>query len=267
MPDVHLLRPGEPVSLADLPTRADSFHDDRRRAEKEFRDLRGELARLQHRFYAEGRRKLLIVLQAMDAGGKDGTIRTLLRGVNPQGVRVSSFKAPSAEELAHDFLWRVHREVPGRGMIGVFNRSHYEDVLVVRVDGLVPEDDWRARYELINDFERMLAATGTTLLKFYLHISKKEQRRRLRSRLEKPEKRWKFSHDDLHKREQWDEYMAAYEEALGLCSTPWAPWRAVPADQKWYRNLTVARTVVATLRDLDPRFPEPEENLAGVKVP
>ncbi len=254
------------MRLADLPTRADGFHDDRKEAGRELRELRRELADLQHRLYAEGRRKLLVVLQAMDAGGKDGTIRKVFAGVNPQGVRVTSFKVPTAEELAHDFLWRVHRAVPATGMIGVFNRSHYEDVLVVRVDRLVPEEVWRARYDQINDFERLLAAGGTTLLKFFLHISPDEQRERFQSRLDEPEKRWKFSRGDLDKRRQWPEYMAAYEDALGRCSTEAAPWWVIPADQKWYRNLAVARVLVATLRRMSPEFPEPEEDLSGIRL-
>ena len=265
MPDTHRLTPGTPVRLADLPTRADDFHDDRDKAEKEFKKLRKELADLQHRFYSESKRKLLIVLQAMDAGGKDGTIRRLTQGINPQGVRVTSFKAPSKEELARDYLWRIHREVPGKGMIRIFNRSHYEDVLVVRVDNLAPEPVWQQRFEQINSFESLLHDTGTTILKFYLHISKDEQRQRFQDRIDDPTKNWKFSHEDLEKRKQWDDYMRAYEDALNRCTTPWAPWHAIPADQKWYRNLAIARVLHSTLTELDPQYPE-HENLSGVEV-
>jgi PPK2 family polyphosphate:nucleotide phosphotransferase len=265
MPQTHLISPGSRIRLADLPTRADDFHLDRDRAEDEFRQLRRELADLQYRLYSEARRKLLVVLQAMDAGGKDGTIRRVTQGINPQGVRVTSFKAPSKRELAHDFLWRVHREVPAAGMIGIFNRSHYEDVLIVRVDGLAPEAVWQQRYEQINQFEKLLSETGTTILKFYLHISKEEQRQRFQDRIDDPTRNWKFSHEDLDKRRQWDDYMLAYEDALSECSTPWAPWYAIPSDQKWYRNLAITRIIHAALTELDPRYPE-QEDLSGIVV-
>ncbi len=266
MSDVHRIAPGSPVRLAELPTRADGFHRDREAAEKEFRSLRKRLAELQHRLWAAGRDKLLLVFQAMDAGGKDGSIRRVFQGVNPQGVRVTSFKAPTPRELAHDYLWRVHRAVPGSGEIGVFNRSHYEDVLIVRVDGLVPPEVWGRRYEEINHFERLLASSGTAILKFYLHVSKEEQKERFEARLANPRKNWKFSRGDLDKRRQWDDYMAAYEDALERCSTAWAPWYAIPADQKWYRNLVLARVLVARLEALDPRYPKPEPGLDAVRV-
>jgi PPK2 family polyphosphate:nucleotide phosphotransferase len=266
MSDIHRVTPGEPVRLAEMPTRADGFADDRGAAEKEFKDLRKELARLQYRFYADGRHKVLVVLQAMDAGGKDGTIRRVFQGVNPQGVRVTSFKAPSKEELAHDYLWRIHKAVPRQGMIGVFNRSHYEDVLIVRVDGLAPDEVWQARYEQINRFEKLLAETGTTIVKIYLHISKEEQRGRFQDRLDEPEKNWKFSREDLHKRTQWEDYMAAYEDAVNRCSTPWAPWYVIPADQKWYRNLAITRILLDRIEALEPRFPAPEEGLDRIEI-
>ncbi|MCA9940695.1 MAG: polyphosphate kinase 2 family protein, partial [Anaerolineales bacterium] len=197
---------------------------------------------------------------------KDGTIRRVFQGVNPQGVQVTSFKVPTAAELAHDFLWRVHQRVPGSGMIGVFNRSHYEDVLVVRVHNIVPESDWRPRYEQINQFERLLVDTGTTVLKFYLHISKEEQRQRFQERLDDPQKQWKFSLEDVEKRRFWEDYMAAYGEMLTRCTTVAAPWHVIPADQKWYRNLAIARVIVGTLRGMNPRFPAPADDLAGVVV-
>jgi PPK2 family polyphosphate:nucleotide phosphotransferase len=248
--------PGTKIRLEAITTKAKSFHDDRQAAEQEFFELCEELAEMQRRLYAEGKHKLLIVLQAMDAGGKDSTIRHVFGGVNPQGVRVTSFKKPSEIEMAHDYLWRIHRAVPATGMMAVFNRSHYEDVLVVRVENLVPKNSWGTRFEQINQFERMLTETGTTILKLYLHISKEEQAERFQERLDDPEKNWKFSVDDLEKRKKWDEYMVAYEDALNRCTTDWAPWYVIPADQKWYRNLAIARIVVNALRNLDPQFPK-----------
>lgn len=263
---LHRVEPGAAVELATVGTDGKDYHDDRKQAESEFDALREELAEWQQRFYAEGKRKLLIVLQAMDAGGKDSTIRHVFAGTNPQGVRVHSFKQPTREELAHDFLWRVHQRVPAAGMIGVFNRSHYEDVVIVRVDELAPEEVWRRRYEQINQFEQLLVATGTTVLKFYLHISKDEQRKQFQERIDEPEKNWKFSLDDLEKRKQWDDYMAAYSEALARCTTDAAPWYIIPGDQKWYRLLAVARAIVGTLRAMNPAFPPPQHDLSGVVV-
>ena len=261
MPTTHRLEPGRSIRLADITTQGKTFHQDRAAAKTEFMALRHELIELQRRLYAEGRRKLLVVFQAMDAGGKDGTIRRVFRGVNPQGVRVTSFKNPSVEDLAHDFLWRIHKAAPAAGMIGVFNRSHYEDVLVVRVESIVPELVWRPRYEAINQFENMLAESGTTILKFYLHISKNEQKKRFQTRLDVPDKYWKFSAADLDKRKQWDDYQAAYEDLLNQCTTQQAPWHVIPADQKWYRNLAVSRVLVQALKQLDPRYPPPIEEL------
>lgn len=264
MSHTHRLDPGRGIHLADIPTNAKPYHQDRDKAEKQFKALREEFVEWQRRLYAADKHRLLIVLQAMDAGGKDGTIRRILQGVNPQGVLVHSFKKPSEEDLAHDFLWRIHQRVPGRGMITLFNRSHYEDVLVVRVDRLVPEAVWQARYEQINQFEKLLADTGTTILKFYLHISKAEQQQRFTERIQQPEKNWKFSLDDLNKRAQWEEYMAAYEAALNNCTTPWAPWYVIPADQKWYRNLAIMNVIVATLRELNPQYPVAKVDLSQV---
>lgn len=262
----HRIKPGSQISLSSLPTRADQFHDDRRAAEKEFKRLRDELIELQACLYAEDKHSLLIVFQAMDAGGKDGTIRKVFRGVNPQGVRVNSFKAPTKQELAHDYLWRVHKVVPQRGMIGVFNRSHYEDVLVVRIEELVPEAVWQKRYEQINEFEQLLAESGTKILKFFLHISPEEQKERFQDRLNEPSKHWKFSLDDLEKRKKWETYMEAYEAALQRCSTECAPWHAIPADQKWYRNLTITRTIVDAIKSLNPEYPVQEDDLSHVVI-
>lgn len=258
----HRLSPGQPVRLGDLSSRGRDFHNNRDEAETEFLAQREKLIELQRRLYAEGRRKLLIVLQAMDAGGKDGTIRHVFCGTNPQGVLVTSFKPPTDEELSHDFLWRVHRAVPAAGMIGIFNRSHYEDVLVPRVENLVPEETWRQRFLQINDFERLLSETGTTVVKFFLRISHDEQEKRLRDRLTDPSKHWKFSPDDVVKRRHWDLYVPAYEEALSVWATDRAPWYVIPADQKWYRNLAVVRVITQTLRDMNPQFPPPQAELS-----
>lgn len=262
----HQLTPGQTVRLSDKPTEGRLYHDSRISAEDEFRKLRDELIDWQRRLYAEDKHRILIVLQAMDAGGKDGTIRKVFRGVNSQGVQVNSFKVPSQQELAHDFLWRIHKAVPSRGMIGVFNRSHYEDVLVVRVHNIVPETVWRPRYEQINNFERLLTESGTSILKFYLHISKSEQRDRFQARIDDPSKNWKFSFDDLEKRKLWDDYMLAYEDVLNKTTTTWAPWHIIPADQKWYRNLAIAQIIVDKLRTLDPQYPKPEKDLSNIVV-
>lgn len=230
------------------------------------RNCAPELIELQRKLYAEGKHKLLVVLQAMDAGGKDGTIQTVLRGVNPQGVHVESFKKPTEEELAHDYLWRIHRSVPRAGMIGVFNRSHYEDVLIVRVEKLVSKSVWKSRFDQINEFEHMLSETGTKLLKFYLHISKQEQAERFQSRLDDPRKNWKFSTEDLQKRKKWDDYMEAYEDAINLCTTEWAPWHVIPSDQKWYRNFAICRIIVEALGELDPQFPTATIDRSQVQI-
>lgn len=266
MPNTHKLAPNQTVSLNEITADGKDCQSNRKHAENEFKDLRKEFRELQARFYAEDKHKLLLVFQAMDAGGKDGTIRAITQGVNPQGVFITSFKGPSKQELTHDFLWRVHKAVPARGMVGIFNRSHYEDVLVVRVDNLVPESVWRPRYERINDFEELLTGSGTTILKFYLHISKEEQRERFQERIDIPEKNWKFSFEDLEKRKQWDDYMAAYEEMLMQTTTETAPWYVIPSNQNWYRNLAIERVIVSTLRQLDPQYPPPEGDVTGVVV-
>lgn len=211
---------------------------------------------LQELLYAENRHKLLVVLQGIDTSGKDSTIRHVFGDVNPQGTQVVNFKVPTWKELAHDYLWRVHPHTPGKGKIVIFNRSHYEDVLVVRVHGLAPEGVWEKRYEHINAFEKLLSDEGTTILKFFLHISKQEQAERFLARLDRPHKRWKFNPDDLREREHWGDYKAAFEAMLSRTSTPWAPWYAVPSDRKWYRNLVVSSVVIEKLQSLDMRFPK-----------
>ena len=221
------------------------------------------LTRLQAAFYADQRHALLVVLQGRDASGKDGTIRTVFGACNPQGCAVTSFKAPTDAERAHDYLWRVHQAVPPRGMIGIFNRSHYEDVLVVRVRGLVAKAQWKPRYRQINDFERMLHENGVVVLKFFLHISREEQRRQLLERLTDPEKNWKFRAGDLADRARWDDYTRAYRDALQQCSTPWAPWYLVPSDHRTVRNYLITRIINRTLEGLKPRYPRaPREVLA-----
>jgi PPK2 family polyphosphate:nucleotide phosphotransferase len=220
-------------------------------------ELQAQLAALQDRLWAEARRSLLVVLQAPDAGGKDGTIKHVFRGVNPQGCRVQSFKEPTHLELAHDFLWRVHRAAPRSGEIGIFNRSHYEDVLITRVHGTITEAACQERYELINSFEKLLAHGGTTVIKLFLHISKAEQRKRFDARMHERAKRWKFQPSDLAERERWDEYQVAYSDALSATSTERAPWYVIPANHKWFRNWAVSRVLVDTLLDIDPHYPEP----------
>ncbi len=221
---------------------------------------------LQDRLWAEASRSVLLVLQGLDTSGKDGTIEHVFSGVNPQGIADASFKAPAPPELAHDYLWRVHACCPPRGEIGIFNRSHYEDLVTVRVLGLVDGDRCLRRMRHVREFERMLTDEGTTVVKVFLHISKEEQAERLRSRLEDPDKRWKFRTGDLETRKRWDDYLAGYEEAISETSTDWAPWYVVPADRKWVRNIAVSRLLVETLERLDPRYPEPEEDLSGIVV-
>ena len=245
------------------------YHDglDEKDVADEVVKLKEKLETLQEKLYAESKQALLVVLQAMDTGGKDGAIKKVFEGVNPQGVDVTSFKAPTPEELAHDFLWRVHRFTPAHGYIGVFNRSYYEDVLIVRVNNLVPKSVWKTRYETINQFEELLTTNRTRVLKFYFHISKEEQKQRLMSRIANPKKQWKFKMEDLPVREQWDDYMVAYEAMLERCNTDYAPWHIIPANHKWYRDLIVLRTIVATLEDMNPKYPKPEDGLDKVVIP
>jgi PPK2 family polyphosphate:nucleotide phosphotransferase len=216
-----------------------------------------QLGVLHNRLFAEAKRAVLLVLQGMDAAGKDGTIRSVLTGVNPQGCRIVSFREPTSTELAHDYLWRIHTVCPARGELGIFDRSHYEDIVTARVRKLVPQHVWRRRYEHVRGFERLLTDEGTTVVKVFLHVSRDEQRRRLQERLDNPEKRWKFSAGDLDDRAHWDDFAEAYEDALRETSTAWAPWYVVPADHNWSRNLAVAEILVATLERLDPQLPEP----------
>jgi PPK2 family polyphosphate:nucleotide phosphotransferase len=255
------------IRLSEIdPDDRSEFAGDKAAAKRELSEVEAELDKLQERLYAEGTRAVLFVIQAMDTGGKDGTIRNVFGNLNPAGCYVASFKAPTTKELAHDYLWRVHAEAPRRGKIGIFNRSHYEDVLIVRVHHLVPKKFWEKRYDHINAFEKMLTDEGTTIVKFFLHISKDEQKKRLQARLDNPEKHWKFNVDDLKERALWDDYQEAYQDALNKTSTKYAPWYVIPANRKWYRNIIVARIVEDTLKRLDPKFPEKHLDVASIVI-
>jgi len=259
------VRPGERPDLdaVDASFRPEGLK--RKEGERRLAELVEEMRDLQFRLYAEDRRSLLVVLQGRDAAGKDGTIRKVFGPLNPQGCRVTSFKKPSKLEAAHDFLWRCHLAAPARGLIGVFNRSHYEDVLVVRVHDLVPESVWSKRYDHINAFEALLHDEGTRVLKFYLHIDREEQLERFGKRISDPSRNWKISDADYAERPYWDAYTEAFEEALGRCSTANAPWFVIPANRKWYRNLAVAEIVVDALRDMNPQYPEPSVDMDEIR--
>ena len=253
------IKPGSKIDLRDFdPADTSLAPGNKEETHAKSDKLCAKLTDLQELLFAEHKHRLLVVLQGMDTSGKDGTVRHVMSGVSPQSVRAVSFKKPTEAELDHDFLWRIHAQVPASGEIVIFNRSHYEDVLVVRVHQLVHEKIWRKRYAQINEFERMLSESGTTILKFFLHISRDEQRERLQARLDDPTKRWKFQHGDIEERKLWGDYMKAYEDAIEKTSTDWAPWTIVPADKKWFRNYVVAKTVVDTLEDFDMKYPEPD---------
>ncbi|MCD8351223.1 MAG: polyphosphate kinase 2 family protein [Planctomycetaceae bacterium] len=252
--------------LAKRQTDATDGVEDKKDARARLAELTDELSSLQYNLYAEAKTAVLVVFQAMDTGGKDGVIRKVFGPLNPQGVRVTSFKQPSQVELAHDYLWRIHKVVPPKGMIGIFNRSHYEDVLIRRVHHMDPEKIINQRYEQINEFEKYLSQNNVAIVKFFLHISKDEQKARLQARLDKPDKRWKFEKGDLSERAFWDDYQTAYGMMLSKCSTGYAPWYAIPADRKWYRDWAVASVLVDTLRRIGPRIPEPKEDLSNLTV-
>lgn len=263
----YRIEPGHAVDLSRLDPNASEHFNEKAEVKEEIKKQRKRIAELQARLYAEQKRSLLIVLQATDSGGKDGTIKDVFRVVNPQGCQVYAFKQPGDEDIAHDFLWRYHKNTPRRGMIAIFNRSHYEDVLVVRVKKIMPEEVWRERYRMINEWEHMLCLNNTTIIKFYLHISKDEQKRRLQSRLENPDKHWKFSSNDLEERKLWDAYQLAFQDAISKCATPYAPWYVVPANKKWYRDLVISRTIADTLEAMDPQFPPAEKGLDKITIP
>lgn len=262
----YLVEPGKKIDLSKISTDETGEFKDKDQASGIVQDNLNKLSKLQLKLYAQARHAVLIVIQAMDTGGKDGAIKHVFSGVNPQGCAVTSFKRPSDLELAHDFLWRIHAAAPRKGMIGIFNRSQYESVLVERVHNLVPKDVWSQRYDHINDFERMLSDEGTTIIKFFLHISKAEQKRRLEARLEHSKKNWKFDHNDLNERKLWNQYMEAYEDALQKCSTKDAPWYIVPADHKWFRNWVISDTVVRTMEKMKLKFPEPPDPIEGITI-
>lgn len=259
--DRYLVKPGKKVKLEDWDPDDKSLVDlDKKDGEKELDEINDELEKLQELLFAEGKQQLMIILQGMDTSGKDGVIRHVFDGVNPQGVRVASFKVPTAEELSHDYLWRIHKQTPRKGEIVIFNRSQYEDVLVVRVHSLVPEEVWKKRFDQINEFERLLVEEGTTILKFYLHIDKDEQKQRLQARLDEPDKNWKFNPGDLEERKLWPEYQKAYEDVLSKTSTEYAPWYVIPSNRKWYRNLLIGKILVKTLKDMEMKLPEVDFN-------
>lgn len=256
---------GSVVKLDKIDAGYKDKHENQDSALEEIKNYTQRLRELQYLLYAENKRSLLIILQAMDAGGKDGTINHFLGNMNPQGARVYGFKVPSAEEAAHDFLWRIHQAAPRRGQVAIFNRSHYEDVLVARVHDLVPEKVWSKRYDRINDFEKHLADNHTHILKFYLHITEDEQLHRFKQRLDDPARHWKISESDYEERKYWDGYTKAFEDALSKCNTAHAPWYIIPANHKWFRNLAVSRIVVETLESLQMEFPEPTVDIREIK--
>jgi PPK2 family polyphosphate:nucleotide phosphotransferase len=262
----YLVRPGKKVRLGKLSTDDTGSFKDKKEARKPTEQSLEELDRLQEVLFAEAKHAVLVVLQAMDTGGKDGTIEHVFSGIDPQGCSVTSFKVPTELELAHDYLWRVHEACPPKGMIGIFNRSHYESVLVERVKDLVPEKVWSRRYDHINAFEKLLSDEGTTIIKIFLHISKQEQKSRLEARLSEPEKHWKFNPNDLKERQRWDDYQKAYEDAIEKCSTDYAPWYIIPADRKWFRNFAVCDIIVRTLQQLKMKFPPPAPGIEDLKV-
>lgn len=260
-----MVKPGKKVKLSNWDPDDTLGHEKGSRSDAKTEKSLEQLNALQYLLYAEKKHAVLVVFQALDAGGKDGTIRHVMSGLNPQGCVVASFKKPSVEEMAHDFLWRVHKVVPEVGMIGVFNRSHYEDVLVVRVHNLVPKEVWSARYEQINAFEEILCENGVSVVKFFLHISKDEQKKRFLERIDDPNRRWKLSPADFLERKCWDDYTEAYEEALRRCSTHHAPWYVVPANKKWFRNLAVSRILAETMEDLKMKYPKPVVDIKDLK--
>jgi PPK2 family polyphosphate:nucleotide phosphotransferase len=257
--------PGTPARIAERSTH-DRVGVEKDEGEKRLGHLVERIDELQYRLYAEARRSVLLVLQGLDASGKDGVVRRVFEGVNPTGVAVTSFRAPAGAELEHDYLWRIHRALPRRGTIGVFNRSHYEDVVAVRMYEIAPEAVWRPRYGHLRDFERMLVDEGTTVLKVFLNVSREEQRVRFQERVDDPGKRWKFRRDDLEVRRRFDEWIAAWEEAVTETSTEWAPWHVVPADRNWVKALAVAELVAGALERLDPRLPDPEDGIEGMQI-
>jgi PPK2 family polyphosphate:nucleotide phosphotransferase len=265
--DRYLIKPNSKIKLDKWDPDDRTIYDlDKKAGKLLLVKLNNELMELQNVLYAENKHKVLLVLQGMDTSGKDGTIKNVFRGVNPQGVKIANFKVPSRIELNHDYLWRVHKQVPGKGEIVIFNRSHYEDVLVVRVHNLVLKSIWSRRYAQINAFEKMLAEEGTVILKFFLHIDLEEQKERLQARLDDPHKNWKFRIGDLEERKLWPDYIQAYEDVLTKTSTKYAPWFVIPSNRKWYRNLLISSILIETLKGLKMQYPAPEEILDGIII-
>ncbi len=262
----YIVTPDERVTLSHHAPSHTGIYKEKRDTKRRLKKLHKQMLELQELLYAESQHALLIILQGMDTCGKDGTIRKVMSGINVQGCDVVSFKVPSTDELSRDFLWRAHKAVPQKGHIGIFNRSHYEDVLVVRVHELVPKQVWAQRYQQINDFEKMLVENGTVVLKFFLHISKDEQKARLESRISDATKHWKIEESDIRERAYWDDYMQAYETVLQKCSTDWAPWYIIPANKKWYRNLAITECLVETLKKLDMKYPEPTIDITKLRI-
>lgn len=261
-----VFEPNSKIKLSSIDTdRVDGEHTKKSAGEQIEKNVE-VIADLSRKMFAENRQSILLVLQGMDTAGKDGTIRNTMQGINPRNCQVHSFKKPSDEELEHDFLWRIHKVTPQRGNIAIFNRSHYEDVLIVRVHNLVPRNVWSKRYGMINDFERLLEANGTKVIKCFLHVSKEEQRKRLQERIDRPEKNWKFNRGDLDERKLWDDYQEAYEAVLDKCNTEHAPWNIIPSDRKWYRNLIVSNLLRSTLVKMNPQFPEVKEDYSKIIV-
>jgi len=263
--ELFRIKPGSNVNLKEIDPDFTAEHANEKHADKQVKKLDGQLRELQYLIYSEGKRSLLICLQALDAAGKDGTINHVLGSMNPQGTRVHGFKGPTKEELAHDFLWRIQQQVPKTGEVVIFNRSQYEDVLVARVHNLVPPEVWSTRYEKINEFEKQLVANGTHIIKFFLHISPEEQLRRFKLRLDDPARHWKISEGDYTEREFWDDYTRAYEAALSKTSTEHAPWYVIPSNNKWFRNLAVAKIVVETMKSLGMQLPEPKVDIEAIR--
>jgi len=260
-----IVEPGSKVRLGGIDPAFTGPHESHEKAMPEIQKHVARMDKLQYLLYADGNRSMLVVLQALDAGGKDGVIRHLFSGMNPQGTFVYGFKQPSKEEAAHDFLWRAHLHTPGKGEVMIFNRSHYEDVLVVRVHKLVPQSVWSKRYELINDFERMLSENGTRILKFYLHISPEEQLERFKQRLDDPARHWKISESDYSERELWSDYIAAFEEAMQRTSTAHAPWYVIPANHKWFRDLAISQIIADTMEEMDLKLPPTQVDIAAIR--
>ena len=264
---VYKVKSGEKIDLNNISTNDKSLFDGGKKDHYDvLAGLREELKEMQNLLYAEGQNKLLVVIQAMDTGGKDGCVKSVFARVDPQGIHVSAFKKPTEEEMAHDYLWRVHQHAPRSGMISVFNRSHYEDIIAVRVKKIFPEEVWGKRYRHIIEFERMLAEEGTKIVKIFLNISKEEQQERLQARLDDPAKHWKFNPDDLKDRARWGEFMGAYSELISKTSTDHAPWYIIPADRKWYRNLSVTQIMIDALKSLDMSYPETDWDPSEIEI-